>query len=225
MPIYHILYYIELPESANSYKLSLLLHAVVQVIGQWAAAHLHELYRETRNIRNTRNITFWRHWITGESHVNHMFLKLLLEIAFRKKNSHLPASKTCFLELILLVGKMSPFKHFEMLLFSWQPLRNRPPPNGCQSNGNSVFCRLSNQPINQAQRPGPPTPPFTPTDSQWPSTLDAVKKSCSMQPHWSRWMLSWAQADALWRYGNMRRKPSESTCDKQLIGDEQMDVF
>ena len=43
--------------------------------------------------------------------------------------------------------------------------------NRCQSNGYAVFCRPSNDQA-EAQHPGPPTPPFTPT-----------KKSCSMQPH------------------------------------------
>ena len=35
--------------------------------------------------------------------------------------------------------------------------------NRCQSNGNSVFRRPSNHHA-EAQRPGPPTPPFTPRE-------------------------------------------------------------
>lgn len=111
--------------------------------------------------------------------------------------------------------------------------------NRCQSNGNSVFRRPSNHHA-EAQRPGQPTPPFTPRDAerpweghnrsiiQWPSTFDALKKAvlCSPIEVDGRWASTGEHTVTL--RDCMRRKSSQSTCDKQLILNElvfEMDVF
>ena len=105
---------------------------------------------------------------------------------------------------------------------------------------NSVFRRPSNQ-HTEAQCPGQPTSPFTPRDAecpweghnrsiiQWSSTFYALNKAvlCSPIEVDGCWASTGKCTVTLWEC-IMKRKSSQSTCDKQLILNElvfKMDVL